>query len=115
MTYDPIFRRAALDALQRIEYQSVRRVARAFGVSHQTIMRWARAAKLPLPAADERWRASVARRDSASTRWPGWEDRRTKARKLRAGGATLQQIREELGYKSIGGPHYATTKTERQS
>ena len=41
-----------------------------------------------------------------ASRWPGWEKRRARARRLRAQGKSLQQIATAVGL-SLSGAHYA--------
>lgn len=43
-----------------------------------------------------------------AARWGDYDTRRAKAREMRATGATLKQIAEACGYRSVASAHYAT-------
>ena len=86
--YPDSFRWQVLEGLRAASW-SVQIIAAAYGVHHSTVTRWARAARIKLPPAAER-------------RWPGRAQRRARARRLRARGASLAKIRGRLGY-SLGG------------
>jgi transposase-like protein len=105
MPYPEVIRKHVLEALRATGGMSVQAIANAYGMHHQTVTRWARAAKIKLPPAHTRMVAGG--QEGTARLWGDWRTRREKARTMKATGATLRQIRETLGYKSPGGAHYA--------
>ena len=105
MIYPASTREAVIAALRDTGGISVSAIAAAYGVHHQTVTRWARAAGLKLPTAAERIQAGGE--EGTRRKWGDWDKRRTKARKLRARGKTLAEIARACGYRSLAAAHYA--------
>ena len=99
--YSDEFRAEVVAAVR--ELMLVSPVARVFGVSRLTVDRWAKKAKVKLPPPNERMATGAL---LGAGRWPGWEKRRAKARRLRAKGKSLQAIATACGL-SLSGAHYA--------
>ena len=101
MPYSDEFRSDVVSAVRELGYVSP--VARAYKVSRLTVTRWAAHAKVKLPPPHERMATGA---NLGASRWPGWEKRRARARRLRAQGKSLQQIATAVGL-SLSGAHYA--------
>lgn len=103
MTYSDTFRAEVVAAVR--ELGLVQPVARAYGVTHGTVDRWRKAEGVVLRPSLERMQIGGAM--GTLILWPDNVKRRAKARRMRAAGATLNQIRAKLGYHSIASVHYA--------
>jgi transposase-like protein len=84
---------------------SVSAAAKAFGIDHSTVTRWARNAGLKLPSPGERM--TRGGKDGTAILHGDHEKRRARARAMRAKGKTLEEIRVKCGYRSIASAHYA--------
>jgi len=80
---------------------TVQAAARSLGVNHGTMAR--QLSNLP-PAAE---RMKLGGQRGCEKRWPGVQDRRAKARAMRAAGWPLWAIQAGCGYRSIAAAHYA--------
>lgn len=105
--YPPAIRQHVLDALRSIG--RIQPVARAYRIHNTTIAKWATAAGVTLAPALERVRQG--NRAAIQKRWGDTAARRARAAELREQGLTLEQIRAELGYRSIAAVHYALKRS----
>lgn len=105
-SYAPETRSAAVAAFSATGGSNVSLVAGAYGISVSTVRRWISEAGVPILPTVERER--LGQLHAPDIRWPGWQKRRAKARKLRAKGYTLAEIRDACGYRSLASAHYAT-------
>lgn len=84
-------------------------VARLFNISPSTVTNWVKEEKIPVRSTRERI-ANGGRLGGISATdqlWPGVEERRALAKKLRSEGKSFVQIADACGYASQASVHYA--------